>query len=225
MHSSINRPVVLMIVALAAALGAAGCRSNQPKPGTVLDEAMRAKRTAATIPGRRRRLLSRHGRRAAPHEGADPGAQHVDRLDRRQRSALGRAVQGEPRLARLPEDAVLASDAALFARYPLELSGPGQRALLQEGRPDPTRIATGSGSTFATRAARPTRSPTRTSTKASQVGARGKTVPVGSYYGEPTGIVGLRLFPNPDFDEKARKKWDSERYYRDPTLLRAARIW
>ena len=31
-------------------------------------------------------------------------------------------------------------------------------------------------------------------------------MPVGSYYGEPTGIVGLRLFPNPDFDEKARKR-------------------
>ena len=30
-----------------------------------------------------------------------------------------------------------------------------------------------------------------------KIGARGKTVPVGSYYGEPTGIVGLRLFPNP----------------------------
>ena len=51
--------------------------------------------------------------------------------------------------------------------------------------------------------------------KGVQVGARGKTVPVGSYYGEATGIVGLRLFPNPDFDEKARREWDSERYYRD----------
>ena len=40
---------------------------------------------------------------------------------------------------------------------------------------------------------------------ASKIGARGKTVAVGSYYGEPTGIVGLRLFPNPDFDEKARR--------------------
>ena len=48
------------------------------------------------------------------------------------------------------------------------------------------------------------------------IGARGKSMPVGSYYGEPTGIVGLRLFPNPDFDADARKKWDSERYYRDP---------
>ncbi len=48
------------------------------------------------------------------------------------------------------------------------------------------------------------------------LGARGKTVPLGSYYGEPTGVVGLRLFPNPEFDEKARKRWNSERYYNDP---------
>jgi hypothetical protein len=48
------------------------------------------------------------------------------------------------------------------------------------------------------------------------IGARGKTVPVGSYYGEPTGVVGLRLFPNPDFDEKARRRWDAERFYNDP---------
>jgi hypothetical protein len=47
------------------------------------------------------------------------------------------------------------------------------------------------------------------------IGARGKTVGVGSYYGEPTGIVGLRLFPNPDFDEKARRRWDSDRFYND----------
>jgi hypothetical protein len=49
-----------------------------------------------------------------------------------------------------------------------------------------------------------------------EIDSRGKTVPVGSYYGEPTGIVGLRLFPNPAFDEDARKKWNAERYYRDP---------
>ena len=48
------------------------------------------------------------------------------------------------------------------------------------------------------------------------IGARGKTVPVGSYYGYATGILGLRLFPNPDFDEKAAKEWDPERYYTDP---------
>lgn len=50
-----------------------------------------------------------------------------------------------------------------------------------------------------------------------RIGARGKIVPVGSVYGEPTGVVGLRLFPNPDFDEKAAKDWDPERYYNDPS--------
>jgi hypothetical protein len=50
-----------------------------------------------------------------------------------------------------------------------------------------------------------------------QVGARGKTVTTGSYYGEPTGVMGLRLFPNPDFDEKAKERWDPERYYTDPS--------
>jgi hypothetical protein len=50
-----------------------------------------------------------------------------------------------------------------------------------------------------------------------RVGARGQTVPVGSYYGDPSGIIGLRLFPNPDFDEKAKARWDPERFYNDPS--------
>jgi len=48
-----------------------------------------------------------------------------------------------------------------------------------------------------------------------KIGARGTTVPVGSYYGYGTGIVGLRLFPNPSFDEKAKAHWDPVRYYTD----------
>ncbi|MDB5821047.1 MAG: hypothetical protein JWQ11_4687, partial [Rhizobacter sp.] len=48
-----------------------------------------------------------------------------------------------------------------------------------------------------------------------QIGARGSTVPVGSYYGYATGVVGLRLFPNPDFDEAAKKHWDADKYYTD----------
>ena len=48
--------------------------------------------------------------------------------------------------------------------------------------------------------------------------ARGSDgLPVGSYYGEPTGIVGLRLFTNPDFDEAARRRWDPQRFYNDPS--------
>ncbi len=49
-----------------------------------------------------------------------------------------------------------------------------------------------------------------------KIGARGKNVPVGSYYGYASGIVGLRLFPNPDFDEEAQKQWNAERFYTDP---------
>ena len=49
------------------------------------------------------------------------------------------------------------------------------------------------------------------------VGARGTMVPVGSYYGEPTGVLGLRLFPNPAFDDEAKRKWDPRRYYEDPS--------
>jgi hypothetical protein len=61
-------------------------------------------------------------------------------------------------------------------------------------------------------------------------GARGKTVPTGSYYGDASGIVGLRLFPNPDFDDAAKRRWDPERfhtdpaYYLDPKLVRPYRV-
>ncbi|WP_367849659.1 hypothetical protein [Rhodoferax sp. WC2427] len=47
------------------------------------------------------------------------------------------------------------------------------------------------------------------------VGSRGTTLPTGSFYGEATGILGLRLFPNPAFDAQAAKAWDAEKYYTD----------
>jgi cytochrome c5 len=36
-------------------------------------------------------------------------------------------------------------------------------------------------------------------------------------YGYPSGIVGLRIFPNPNFQGVAAKRWDADRYYRDPS--------
>jgi hypothetical protein len=63
-----------------------------------------------------------------------------------------------------------------------------------------------------------------------KVGARGKNLPAGSFYGYGTGVVGLRLFPNPDFDDAAAKKWDPVRFYTDPSyynskdLIRPYRI-
>ena len=47
-------------------------------------------------------------------------------------------------------------------------------------------------------------------------GARKDLAEPGSFYGAPSGILGLRLFPNPDFDESAAKEWDPERFYTDP---------
>jgi hypothetical protein len=35
-------------------------------------------------------------------------------------------------------------------------------------------------------------------------------------YGRPSGIVGLRVYPNPKFDDAAHRRWDPQRYYTDP---------
>lgn len=49
-------------------------------------------------------------------------------------------------------------------------------------------------------------------------------------YGYSSGIVGLRLFPNPNFNDEATRKWDPERfindenYYKDPALERPYRV-
>jgi len=62
------------------------------------------------------------------------------------------------------------------------------------------------------------------------VGPKGEKLDVGSYYGYETGIVGMRLFPNPRFDAKAAARWDPIRYYNDPsyyndkTLIRPYRV-
>jgi hypothetical protein len=36
-------------------------------------------------------------------------------------------------------------------------------------------------------------------------------------YGKPSGVIGFRLFRNPDFNEQARQKWDGKRFMQDPT--------
>ncbi|MEQ8764813.1 MAG: hypothetical protein RL885_12855 [Planctomycetota bacterium] len=55
-------------------------------------------------------------------------------------------------------------------------------------------------------------------------------VPRPDIYGLSSGIVGLRLFPNPHFDGEAQDAWDAERYqsdpkyYSDPKLVRPFRV-
>jgi hypothetical protein len=49
-------------------------------------------------------------------------------------------------------------------------------------------------------------------------------------YGRSSGVLGLRLFPNPNFDEAARQRWNPQRYftdpayYKDPNLVRPYRV-
>lgn len=55
-------------------------------------------------------------------------------------------------------------------------------------------------------------------------------IPPPDIYGISSGVVGLRLFPNPNFDAEAKRKWDGKRYYEDksyysdPDLIRPYRV-
>ena len=35
-------------------------------------------------------------------------------------------------------------------------------------------------------------------------------------YGRSSGVIGFRVYPNPDFDAAAKARWNAERFYRDP---------
>lgn len=37
-------------------------------------------------------------------------------------------------------------------------------------------------------------------------------------YGYSSGIIGLRIFPNPNFNDEARRKWSISKYYNDPAF-------
>jgi hypothetical protein len=49
-------------------------------------------------------------------------------------------------------------------------------------------------------------------------------------YGRASGSIGMRIFPNPNFDDEAARKWDPDRYmtdvsyYKDPNLVRPYRV-
>src|SRR5208282_4048769 len=36
-------------------------------------------------------------------------------------------------------------------------------------------------------------------------------------YGRSSGVIGFRIYPNPDFDDQARKNWNADRFYSDPS--------
>src|SRR5215471_3700768 len=57
-----------------------------------------------------------------------------------------------------------------------------------------------------------------------KIGARGSTVPLGSYYGYASGIVGLRLFPNPAFNDEAKRTWNPDKFYTDPDYYQSKKL-
>ena len=42
--------------------------------------------------------------------------------------------------------------------------------------------------------------------------------------GLSTGVIGFRLFPNPKFDDEAKKKWDAKRFYTDPSYFQNPKL-
>jgi hypothetical protein len=196
-------------------LALAACTANQPKPGTVRDEAMLAGRTAASFPAANEDYFH-------DMDGGLPLTQ--EQIEGRNMWLVW--TGGDDRLWDVLSVASLGSLDFLktLSSHPSlpysrdtrwnYLGLVNEPCFTKATGPDPNRY--GLWLDVRDPGCAPDPFANADKYKGVQIGARGKTVAVGSYYGEPTGVVGLRLFPNPAFDEAARKKWDSERYYRDP---------
>ena len=200
-----------------AVLVAAGCGSGQPgRPGHVLDEASKAGRPAASFPA------------AAEDYFHDmDGALPLSREEIQGRNMWIVWTGGNDRFW----DTISVSSLGTFDLLKSASSHPklgygrhnrfkflgliNEPCYTEATGPDPNRY--GLWLDIRDPKCPPDPFASEASYKGVALDARGKSMPVGSYYGEPTGVVGLRLFPNPDFDEKARKRWNSERYYNDPS--------
>jgi hypothetical protein len=208
------------IFVLVGALVLAGCAVKAPAPGTVADEARRAGRAAHSFPAADEDYFREMDQNKDGVVGLTPN-------EVRGRNAWIVWTGGNDRfwdtISRLGGGALdflktLSSHPGFkYTRdnrwYYLGLVN--EPCFVKATGPDPARF----GLWLDTRDPRCPPDPFENATKYPGValGARGKNLPVGSFYGQATGIVGLRLFPNPDFDEAAARKWDPKRYYEDPS--------
>jgi len=197
------------------ALLAAGCSAESPRPGTVDDEAKRAGRTAASFPAADEDYFHDMdgGITLGPAEIRGRNTWIVwtggndllwDRMNSISFGALDflKTLSSHPKLK-----------ASRDNRW--EYLGLVNEPCFEKATaPDPARF----GLWLDKRRADCPPDPFENEQKypGVKIDARGKNLPIGSYYGWATGIVGLRLFPNPAFDEAAAKKWDAKRYYEDP---------
>lgn len=206
----------LFALTLGSLVVLSSCTQSQPKPGTVLDEALQANRPVSSFPAADENYFHDMdgGLALTPDEVKGRNTWIVwtggnDRFwDKISTSSFGaldflKTLSSNPKLK--------------FSRdnrwqYLGLLNEP---CFEKPTGPDPNRF----GLWLDKRSANCPPDPFENEQKypGVKIGARGKNLPVGSYYGYATGIVGLRLFPNPDFDEAAQKKWDPVRYYNDPS--------
>ena len=202
-------------VALVTVLSLAACGGREPEPGTVRDEAMLAGRTASSFPAADEDYFhDMDGGLTLTREqiqGRNMWIVWTGGNDRLWDVLSVRSLGSLDFLKTISSHPTLPYSRDTRWNY---LGLVNEPCFRKATGPDPNRY--GLWLDVRDPACPPTRSPTPTSTRGS-IGSRGSTVAVGSYYGEPTGIVGLRMFPNPAFDAEARQKWDSERYYRDPS--------
>lgn len=214
MQAGRTRIGVFTLLMLCTGIALSACGAGQPKPGTVLDEAMRAKRTAASFPAADEDYF--HDMDGAlpltkeQVEGRNMWLVWTGGNDRLWDVLAAQSLGSLDFLKTLSSHPTLPYSRDTRWTY---LGLVNEPCFSKPTGPDPNRY--GLWLDVRDPSCGPDPFANADKYKGVQVGARGKTVPVGSYYGEPSGVVGLRLFPNPDFDEDARRKWDSERYYND----------
>jgi hypothetical protein len=197
---------------LALILGA--CRSHEPEPGTVLDEARMAQRNAESFKAADEDYF--HDMDGgieltqAEIQGRNTWIVWTGGNDRFWNAITVSSFGALDFLKTLSSHPRLKGRKDRWKYYGLV----NEPCFVQATGPDPQRF----GLWLDQRSADCPRDPFEDETKypGVKLGARGNNLPAGSFYGYASGIVGLRLFPNPDFDAAAQKHWDAQRYYTDP---------
>ena len=201
---------------LAVSVAATACGASQPRPGTVKDEALRANRTAQSFPAADedyfRDMDGGLSFTADEIKGRNMWNVWTGGNDKLWDTLAAQSLGSLDFLKTLSSHPTLPATRDNRWR---DLGLVNEPCFTKATGPDPNRF----GLWLDTRDPSCPPDPFANAQKypGVRIGARGRTVDVGSYYGEPSGVVGLRLLPNPDFDEKARRAWDAERYYRDPS--------
>ena len=154
---------------LLAGLIAASCSRQQPEAGKVLDEAKQAGRDGGVVPARRTRTTSTTWTAASRSRPRRSRAATCGWSGAAATTASGTRMT-DYTFGAFDLLKIVSSHPSLgYSRdQPLELPRPGQRAVLRQARPAPTRIGAASGSTCAARTAPPIRSRTRASIPASR---------------------------------------------------------